>query len=48
VEGPRVSPTSRACSNVANGPAVAELVELADAAIIAIEAGETEVFRAQL
>jgi hypothetical protein len=33
---------SRACSNVANGPTAAELLELVDAAIIALDAGETE------
>ncbi len=39
---------SRACSNVANGPMAAELLELVDAAIIALDTGETEVARAQL
>jgi hypothetical protein len=33
---------SGACSNVASGPTAAELLELVDAAIIALDAGETE------
>ena len=36
------------CSNVASGPTAAELLELIDAAIIALDAGESEVARAQL
>ncbi len=39
---------ARACSNVANGPSAAELIDLVDAAIVALDAGETEVARAQL
>ena len=39
---------SPACSNVANGPTAAELLELVHAAMIALDAGETEVARAQL
>ena len=39
---------SRACSNVANGPTAAELIDLVDAAIVALEAGESEVAGAQL
>jgi hypothetical protein len=39
---------SRACSNVANGPTAAELIEFVDAAIIALDAGETGVAMAQL
>ena len=35
-------------SNVANAPTAAELLELADAAIVALHAGETEVARAHL
>ena len=33
---------SAACSNVASGPTAAELLELVDAAIIALDAGESE------
>jgi len=36
------------CSNVASGPTPAQLIELVDAAIVALEAGGTEVARAQL
>ena len=36
------------CSNVASGPTPAELLELVDAAIIALDAGEAEVARARL
>ena len=36
------------CSNVASGPTAAELIELVDAAIIALDAGETEITREQL
>jgi hypothetical protein len=39
---------SAACSNVASGPTAAELLELVDAAIIAIDAGKSDVARAQL
>ena len=39
---------SRSCSNVASGPARAELLALVDAAIIALDAGETEVAKARL
>ena len=39
---------SRRCSNVASGPTPAELLELVDAAIVALDAGETEVARARL
>jgi hypothetical protein len=39
---------SRACSNVANGPTAAELLELVDAAITALDAGEIDIARAQL
>ena len=39
---------SGACSNVANGPTAAELLELVDAAVIALDAGETETAKAQL
>ena len=39
---------SRWCSNVASGPTPAELIELLDAAIVALDAGETEVARVQL
>jgi len=39
---------SRACSNVANGPTAAELIDLVDATIVALEAGESEVAGAQL
>ena len=37
-----------ACSNVASGPTPAELLELVDAAIIALDAGESEVAKARL
>jgi len=33
---------SRSCSNVASGPARAELLALVDASIIALDAGETD------
>ena len=36
------------CSNVASGPTPAQLLELVDAAIIALDAGETEVARVQM
>ena len=36
------------CSNVASGPTAAELLALVEAAIIALDAGESEVARAQL
>ena len=36
------------CSNVASGPKRAELLALVDAAIIALDAGETEVAKARL
>ena len=36
------------CSNVARGPTAAELIELVDAAIIALDAGESKVARVQL
>jgi len=36
------------CSNVASRPTAAELIELVDAAIVALDAGETEVARVQL
>jgi hypothetical protein len=36
------------CSNVASGPTPAQLLELVDAAIMALDAGETEVTRVQL
>jgi hypothetical protein len=36
------------CSNVASGPTAAELLELVDAASIALDAGESKVARAQL
>ena len=39
---------SGACSNVASGPTAAELLELVDAAIVALDAGESDVARAQL
>ena len=39
---------SRGCNNVANGPTAAELLELIDAGIVALDTGETEVARAQL
>jgi hypothetical protein len=39
---------SRWCSNVASGPTPAELLELVDAAIIALDAGEADIARAQL
>jgi hypothetical protein len=39
---------SRACSNVASGPTAAELIELVAAAIIVLDAGETQVARTQL
>ena len=39
---------SRACSNVASGPMLAELIEFVDAAIIALDAGESEVAKARL
>ena len=36
------------CSNVASGPTAAQLLDLVDAAIVALDAGETEVARVQL
>ena len=39
---------SRWCSNVASGPTPAELLELVDAAIIALDAGEADIARARL
>ena len=39
---------SGACSNVANRPTAAELLEMLDAAIIALNAGETEAAGTQL
>ena len=39
---------SRSCSNVASGPTRTELLALVDAAIIALDAGETEVAKARL
>jgi hypothetical protein len=39
---------SRACSNVASGPTRAELLALVAAAIIALDAGKSEVARARL
>jgi hypothetical protein len=39
---------SRACSNVASGPTLAELLALVDAAIIALDAGDSGIVRAQL
>ena len=39
---------SRRCSNVASGPTPAELLELVDAAIIALDAGESDIARARL
>ena len=45
---PERSGKSDACSNVANGPSAADLLELVDAAIIALDAGETEAAKAQL
>jgi hypothetical protein len=36
------------CSNVASGPTPAELLELVDAAIIALDAGKTDIARARL
>ena len=39
---------SGACSNVANGPAADQLLELVDAALIALDAGEIEVAKARL
>ena len=36
------------CSNVANGPTAAELIELVDAAIVALDGGGTEIARAHL
>ena len=36
------------CSNVASGPTPAQVRELVDAAIVALNTGETEVARAQL
>lgn len=36
------------CSNVASGPTAAELLELVGAAIIALDAGQSEVARARL
>jgi hypothetical protein len=39
---------SRACSNVASGPTLAELLALVDAAIIALDAGDSGIARAQL
>jgi hypothetical protein len=38
---------SRSCSNVASEPTRAELLALVDAAIIALDAGETEVAKAR-
>jgi hypothetical protein len=40
--------TSRVCSKVASLPKVAELVELVEAAIAALDAGESDVARARL
>jgi hypothetical protein len=37
-----------ACSNVARGPTRAELLALVDAALIALDAGETEVAKVRL
>ena len=39
---------SGSCSNVASGPTRAELLALVDAAIVALDAGETEVGKARL
>ena len=39
---------SRACSNVASGPTLAEMLALVDAAIIALDAGDSGIARAQL
>ncbi len=39
---------SHACSNVASGPTRAELLALVDAAIIALDAGDSGIARAQL
>ena len=39
---------SGACSNVANGPKIADPLDLVDAAIIALDAGESEIARLQL
>jgi hypothetical protein len=39
---------SRRCSDVASGPTPAELLELVDAAIIALDAGESDIARARL
>ena len=39
---------SGACSNVASGPTRTELLALVDAAIIALDAGKTEVAKARL
>ncbi len=39
---------SRRCSNVASGPTPAELLELVDAARIALDAGEADIARARL
>jgi len=39
---------SRACSNVASGPTRAELLAFVDAAIIALDAGDSGIARAQL
>lgn len=39
---------SRWCSNVARGPTPAELLELVDAAIVALDAGEAGIVRARL
>jgi hypothetical protein len=39
---------SRSCSNVASGPTRTELLAFVDAAIIALDAGKTEVAKARL
>jgi hypothetical protein len=39
---------SRSCSNVASGPIRARLLALVDAAIIALDAGDSEIARAQM
>ena len=39
---------SGTCSDVANAPTAAEVLQLVDAAIVALDAGETEVARAHL
>jgi hypothetical protein len=45
---PENAAESRACSKVANGPTAAELLEIVDAAITALDAGEIDIARAQL